>query len=46
METLDLTTTLLCVQGYQHELLVSQTISHHSATSVGGIISDDHAVLV
>lgn len=44
--TLELTATLLCVQGYQHELLVPQTISYHSATSASGVVPDDHAVLV
>lgn len=44
--TLELTTTLHCVQGYQHELLVTQTIPHHSAASVGGVVPHDRAVLV
>ena len=45
--TLVLTTMVLCVvQGYQHELLVPQTISYYSATSVGGVLPHGHAVLV
>ena len=34
------------MNSYQHELLVPQTISYHSATSVRGAVSHDRAVLV
>ena len=36
----------IVAQGYQHELLVPQTIPYHSAASVGGVVPDDRAVLV